>query len=226
VCYPAAETYLGVGPAGRHQVNQQDQQAIDELFQHLYKSAAQAGPRDPQAEALIQQHFQQAPPGLLYHMAQTLVAQHHALQQAQAQLAAYQQQSGSPAGFAPPGPQSAAQPGYPGYGQPTYQQQPGPYQPTYQPPAGQQQGHHGFLAGAGKIAAGVGGGILGAEALRGIFGGGGLFGGDRDGYDRDYGFGGQDDRDSGFGGQDDYGGQDSGDGGFDDGGSGGDDGGW
>ena len=196
-------------------MNQQDQQAIDELFQHLNQSAAQAGPRDPQAEALIQQHFQQAPAGLLYHMAQTLVAQHHALQQARAQLAAYQQQGGSPAGFAPPGPQSTAQPGYPGYGQPTYQQQPGPYQPAYQPPAGQQQDHRGFLAGAGKIAAGVGGGILGAEALRGIFGGGGLFGGDRDNYDQD----------SGFGGQDDYGGQDPGDGGFD-GGSGGDDGGW
>jgi hypothetical protein len=198
-------------------MNQQDQQAIDELFQHLYNSAAQAGPRDPEAEALIQQHFQQAPPGLLYHMAQTLVAQHHTLQQTRAQLASYQQQSGSPAGFAPPGPQGAGQPGYPGYGQPPNQQQPGAYQQAYQPPAGQQSGRHGFLAGAGKLALGVGGGLLGAEALRGIFGGGGggLFGGDRDDYDRDYGD------------QGDYGDQDPGGGGFDggDGGFGGDDGG-
>jgi hypothetical protein len=197
-------------------VNQQDQQAIDELFQHLYKSAAAAGQRDPEAEALIQQRFQQAPPGLLYHMAQTLVAQHHSLQQSRAQLAAYQQQSGAPAGFAPPGPQSAGQPGYPGYGQ----QQPGTYQQGYQPPAGQQPGRNGFLSGAGKLALGVGGGLLGAEALRGILGGGGLFGGDRDGYDRD----------DGYSGQDGYDGQDQGDGGFsgggfDDGGSGGDDGG-
>src|ERR1700692_910245 len=74
VFYAAVETYPGDdGPAGRHQVNQQDQQAIDELFQHLYKSAAQAGPRDPEAEALIQKQFKQAPPGLLYHLAQTLV---------------------------------------------------------------------------------------------------------------------------------------------------------
>jgi hypothetical protein len=202
-------------------VNQQDQQAIDELFQHLYKSAGQAEPRDPEAEARIQQHFQQGPPGLLYHMAQTLVAQHHALQQARAQLGAYQQQGGPPAGFAPPGPQGAGQPGYPGYGPPAppYQQPPGTYQQGYQPPAG-QPGRHGFLAGAGKLAAGVGGGILGAEVLRGIFGGGGgIFGGDRDDY------GDRDDMQD-YGGQDGYGSQDdSGDGGFGDGGSD-DQGGW
>jgi hypothetical protein len=56
-------------------VNQQDQQAIDDLFRHLYRTAAQGGPRDRQAEARIQQHIQQGPPGLLYHMAQTLVGQ-------------------------------------------------------------------------------------------------------------------------------------------------------
>ena len=44
-------------------MNQQDRQAIEELFQHLYKWAAEAGPRDPEAEALIQQRFQQGPPG-------------------------------------------------------------------------------------------------------------------------------------------------------------------
>jgi len=35
-------------------MNQQDQQAIDELFRHLDQMAAQAGPRDSDAEALIQ----------------------------------------------------------------------------------------------------------------------------------------------------------------------------
>jgi uncharacterized protein len=185
-------------------VNQQDQQAIEELFQYLYKSAAQAGPRDPEAEALIQQRFQQAPPGLLYHMAQAMVAQQHTIQQARAQLAAYQQQGGgSPAGFGAPGPQGTGQPGYPAYGSPQYQQ-PGSYQPYqqgYQPPQG-QPGQHGFLSGAGKLALGVGGGILGIEALRGLFDGG-LFGG---GDDRDY----DRDRDFGFGDQD--GGFDGGDG--------------
>ena len=87
-------------------VNQQDQQAIDDLFRHLYQSAAQAGPRDAKAEATIQQHIQQGPPGLLYHMAQTLVGQQAALRQLRAQLADCQQQlqqSGSAAGFARPG---------------------------------------------------------------------------------------------------------------------------
>jgi hypothetical protein len=99
-------------------VNQQDQQAIDDLFQHLNRTAAQAGPRDRQAEARIQQHIQQAPPGLLYHMAQTLVGQQAALRQLRAQLADCQQQlrqGGAPAGFAQPGRRSAGQQGYGGY---------------------------------------------------------------------------------------------------------------
>ena len=69
-------------------MNQQDQQAIDELFRHLDQMAAQAGPRDSDAEALIQQHMQQGSPGLLYQMAQTLVAQQHTLNQLRSQLAA------------------------------------------------------------------------------------------------------------------------------------------
>jgi hypothetical protein len=206
-------------------MNQQDQQAIDELFQELYKSAAQAEPRDPEAEARIKRYFEQGPAGLLYHMAQRLLAQHYALQQARAQLADYQQQQhGSSAGFAQPGRR-----GFGGFGRqaPAYQPPPGAYQQPAAQPSGQ-----GFLAGAGRIALGVGGGILGAEMLSGLLSGHGLFGGDRDDYDRDY-DGGDYDRDDGqdYGGQDDFGGQDPGDGGFDDGGWGGggfdgDQGGW
>ena len=66
-------------------MNQQDQQAIDELFQHLYQTTQQAGPRDGAAEALIQRYVQQAPPGLLYQMAQMLVAQQHTVNQLRAQ---------------------------------------------------------------------------------------------------------------------------------------------
>jgi hypothetical protein len=184
-------------------VNQQDQQAIDDLFQHLDQSAAQAGLRDPGAEARIERHIQQGPPGLLYHMAQTLVGQQAALRQLRAQLADCQQQlrqTGSPAGFAQQGWQGVGQPGYGGYG------------PPYQQPSGwQRSGGQGFLAGAGQIALGVGGGILAAEALNDLFSGGGLFGGDRDDYgDRDYDRGDYDDRQ-------DNSGQDDGDGGYDDG---------
>jgi len=195
-------------------MNRQDQEAIDDLFQHLYQSAGQGGTRDPEAEARIKQHIQQGPPGLLYHMAQTLVGQQGALRQLRAQLADCQQQvrqSRSQAGFAQPGWQGARQQGYGGYG------------PPYQQPSGwQRSGGQGFLAGAGQIALGVGGGILAAEALSNLFSGDGLFGGDRDDYgDRDD-RGDYDDRqDGGDGGYDDGGGFGGGDfdgGGFDDGG--------
>ncbi len=197
-------------------MNQQDQQAIDDLFQHLYRSATQAGPRDPQAEARIQQHIQQGPPGLLHHMAQTLVGQQAALRQLRAQLADCQQQlqrSGSPAGFAQPGWRGAGPQGYGGYGG---------YGAPYQQPSGwQRSGGQGFLAGAGQIALGVGGGILAAEALSDLFGGGGLFGGDRDygehEYDQGYYDGRQDEERQDDDRQDDGGQYDS-DGGYDDGG--------
>ena len=152
-------------------VNRQDQQAIDDLFQHLNQTAAQAGPPDAEADARIRQHVRQGPPTLVYQMAQTLVGQQAALRQLRAQVADLQrqaQQGGRPAGFAQPG-WGGGQPGYSGYGTP------------YQQPYGyQRSGGGGFLAGAGQIALGVGGGILAAEALSDLFSGGGLFGGDRD----------------------------------------------
>ena len=198
-------------------MNQQDQQAIDQLFQHLYQATAQAGPRDSAAEALIQRYIKQAPPGLLYQMAQTLVAQQHTLNQLRSQ----QPQSGAPAGFAPP-PGAGYQQGYrqPQYQQPQYQQ------PNYQYQQPGRQGG-GFLAGAGQLALGIGGGILGAEVLTNIFDGvGNMFDGDRGREDYDEGF--RDGFSSGddYGDRDDYQGQDPGDfddnGGFDD--FGGDDG--
>jgi uncharacterized protein len=152
-------------------VNRQDQQAIDDLFQHLNQTAAQAGPPDAEADARIRQHVRQGPPTLVYQMAQTLVGQQAALRQLRAQVADLQQQlqrGGRSAGFAQPG-WGSGQPGYGGYGTP------------YQQPSGyQRSGGGGFLAGAGQIALGVGGGILAAEALSDLFSGGGLFGGDRD----------------------------------------------
>ncbi|HEU5388274.1 MAG TPA: DUF2076 family protein [Streptosporangiaceae bacterium] len=171
-------------------MNRQDQQAIDDLFQHLNQAATQAGPPDAEADARIRQHIRQGPPTLVYQMAQTLVGQQAALRQLRAQVADLQQQAqrgGRPAGFAQPGQPGYGQPGYGGYG-PPYQQQPYGYQ---------RSGGGGFLAGAGQIALGVGGGILAAEALSDLFGGDGLFGGDRDynddrAYDQGYGDGRQD----------------------------------
>ncbi len=205
-------------------MNQQDQQAIEGLFKQLYQETAQGGARDAAAEALIQRLVQQAPPGLLYQMAQRLVAQQYTINQLRAQAAAAPQAGGAPAGFAPPPGARYQQ----GYGQPQYQQ-PGPYyQQGGWPQPGRQGG--GFLAGAGQLALGIGGGILGAEVLTSIFDGvGNMFDGDRDQqYDdgfRDGFVAGEDDnRDQGdYQNQDpgDYGnGYDDGgfDGGFDDGG--------
>jgi hypothetical protein len=202
----------------------QEQQVIDSLFQRLAQGAVQAGPRDPQVEALIQQHFSQLP-GAAYYMAQTMLVQERALQQAEARLAQQQPGGGS---FLPPAggyAQGAPAPGYYPGGQPAYQQ------PLQQQPQ-QSFGGGGFLAGAGKIALGVGGGLLVAEAASGIardlFGGGGFGGGgfdrdDRDGFDQDDRGDYQQDQqqdDGGFGqgDNDQSGGFDDGGGGFDGGG--------
>jgi hypothetical protein len=197
-------------------MNRQDQQAIDELFRRLYQTTEQGGPRDPEAEARIQELFRKGPPGLLYHMAQTLVAQQYALEAAKAELADYRRQGGgASAGFGRPGPRRAGRWGVGGYQEPPPQYQQG-YQ---QAPRGS-----GFLAGAGQIALGVGGGIIGAELLSSMFGGEGLFGDRGDTYvDQNV----YVDQDDGRGGDQDYaqddGGQDYGDGGFDGGDFGGGD---
>src|SRR5215472_7473388 len=113
-------------------MNPQEQQLIDSLFQRLTQAAPQAGPRDPEAEALIQRHFQTLP-GAAYYMAQTLLIQERALQQAEARLAAGGAGGGS---FLPPAAPSYGQPYQPpAYQPPAYQPQ--PYQPQpyqYAPP--------------------------------------------------------------------------------------------
>src|SRR5215831_5569194 len=156
----------------------QEQQLIESLFQRLTQGAAQSGPRDPQAEALIEQRVQSLP-GAAYYMTQTLLVQERALQQAEARLASQPQQSS----FLPP----TAAPG---------QQYPYAAAPPYAGPAYQQQSGGGagsFLAGAGKIALGVVGGVLVADAAMGlahdVFGQGGFDRDDRgfgqQGFDQD-----------------------------------------
>ena len=137
----------------------QERQMIESLFERLARNAPAAGPRDPEAEALIQQRMQTLP-GAAYYMAQTLVVQERALQEAEARLAG---QSGPGEGSFLP--RRAA----PAYGQP-YAGQPYGGQPQ-QPARG---GVGSFLAGAGQMALGIGGGILVAEAAtslaQGLFG--------------------------------------------------------
>lgn len=177
----------------------EEQQLIESLFQRLTQSAAQSGPRDPQAEALIEQRVQSLP-GAAYYMTQTLLVQERALRQAEARLASQPQQSS----FLPP----AAAPG---------QQYPYAAAPSYASPPYQEQrggGAGSFLAGAGKIALGVVGGVLVADAAMGlahdVFGQGGFDrddrGGGQQGFDRDdRGQGSFDQQDRGD--RQDYGGQ-------------------
>ena len=185
-------------------MNAQEQQVIESLFARIQQGASQAGPRDADAEALIQEKLR-AFPTAPYYMAQTLVVQEQALQRAEQRIRTLEQQSGG-GSFAPPtsgfqqGPAAAPQ-GRGGWGR-----------------GGGGFGGGGFLAGAAQMALGIGGGILVAEAAtslaQGIFGGGfggfGGFGGDEAAFERGYEEGQQDD-------QSDWGGGDDG-GGFDDGG--------
>jgi hypothetical protein len=160
----------------------QERQIIESLFQRLTQGAAQSGPRDPEAEALIQQRLQSFPGGP-YYMAQALILQERALQQAEARL--NQQGQGGQGSFLPGGGQAYQQP---------YQQYPpgaGYPPPGYQQPGGSGVG--GFLAGAGKLALGIGGGILVADAAMGLahdlFGQHGAYGSggdDRQAYDQGF----------------------------------------
>ncbi|RJO69163.1 DUF2076 family protein [Nocardia panacis] len=80
----------------------------------------------------------QQTPGATYAMAQLLIGQEQAITQLRQQVAQLQQQLA---------------------------QQP---QPGYTPPQPQERSGGGFLAGAGQIALGVGGGMLAASAIEGI----------------------------------------------------------
>jgi hypothetical protein len=63
-------------------MDNQDRQAIEGLFSRLESVERQAGPRDTEAEAFISQRLVRQP-GAPYFMAQTIVMQEYALQQAQ-----------------------------------------------------------------------------------------------------------------------------------------------
>ncbi|MCB0168690.1 MAG: DUF2076 family protein [Anaerolineae bacterium] len=137
----------------------EEKQLIDALFRKIDQIAAQSGPRDSQAEALINQHVHRIP-GAMYYLAQATIIQYQALKQAEVRIAELERQTrgqGQAGQSFLPGRQSS---------------------PVTQTPsvASHQSGGGGFLAGAAKSALGIGGGILIANAatslIDGIFGGG------------------------------------------------------
>ncbi len=158
-------------------MDNQDRQVIDGLFGRLGTAEREAGPRDPQAEALIGQHLMRQP-NAPYFMAQTLVMQDYALQSAQARIEELERQAAArPAGGGGflsslfgggqpargPDPRQQQRYGQPGMAP----QQQGMVPPMQHPP---QRG--GFLAGAAQTAMGVAGGLLIGNMIAGMFTGG------------------------------------------------------
>jgi hypothetical protein len=137
--------------------------------------------KDAEADQLIQERIGSRPDAL-YILAQTVLIQEMALNQANARLHEMQQaQQSAPQHTSFLGrlfggdPQYAQQPVYaqPQYGQPQYA-------PAYQPQAQYQQGAPSFLRSAATTATGVAAGALAFEGIESLihgFGGGGGFGG-------------------------------------------------
>lgn len=173
----------------------QEEQLLNSLIERVNQTQLQE--KDPDAEALLNQRL--APnPDALYMLAQTVLVQNIALDQAKAQVnqlqAQLQQQHPQPSHTtsflgrllgerdqpAPPQPQQAPAPQYqpvPQYAPPAQQYaQPQFQQPQYIPVGGQPS----FLSGALQTAAGVAAGALAFEGVESIlhgFGHGGGWGG-------------------------------------------------
>ncbi|TKD26596.1 DUF2076 domain-containing protein [Rhodobacter capsulatus] len=136
-----------------------DRQAIAGLFEKLTQVERQMPARDAEAERLIGEAIARQP-GAPYYMAQTVVVQEHALNAAEARIAALEadlaearkapQGGGFFSGLFGGGAPRRSAP----IGQPMPQGAPG-----------------GFLAGAAQTAMGVAGGMLLANAVAGMFAG-------------------------------------------------------
>lgn len=156
-------------------MNDQDRQAIEQLFQKLRQVEGRTGPRDPEAEALIRQRLGEQP-GAAYYLAQTVIMQELALETANRRIEEFERQ-GQGGGFLsglfgggrqPPRADDRHSPreAYP-------PQRRGPWNQAGNQPAG-----GGFLAGAAQTAMGVAGGVVLGNLLAGaLFGGGGDAGG-------------------------------------------------
>ncbi|WP_332689952.1 DUF2076 domain-containing protein [Devosia sp.] len=144
--------------------NQQDQQAIDGLFDRIEDVARKSPPRDRDAEALIQHRLREYPPAP-YYMAQTILIQEQALRQAQErieQLEASQRPAGGFLG------------GLFGDAEPQHRpaRSRGPWDRQQQDYDDRRGQGGGFLAGAAQTALGVTGGVLLGSAIAGMLTGG------------------------------------------------------
>jgi len=128
-------------------MDNQDRQAIEELFVRLSEVERQAPPRDAEAERFIRDRISRQP-SAPYLMAQTIVVQEHALQEAQRRIQELEQRR---TGIVPSVSRARAS------------------TPETMPPV--QGGRGGFLAGAAQTAMGVAGGFLLGNFIAGMLGG-------------------------------------------------------
>jgi hypothetical protein len=177
----------------------QEESMLNDLIGRVEQT--QLTEKDPEAEQLLLQRLGRNP-NALYILAQTVLVQKYALEQATGQINQLRQQSqalqqqpahttsflGSLLGHrdpAPPPPPPQSPPPPAGYGAPPYAQ---PYAqvPPYGPPPPPPGGGSSFLRTAATTAAGVAAGALAFQGVESLlhgfgqpsgFGGGGLFGG-------------------------------------------------
>ncbi len=165
-------------------MNTDERGMIEGLFQRLQQAEAQSGTRDPEAEALIQQHMARQP-GAGYLLSQVVLVQEQGLRNLQGRVEELERElaerpqggSGFLGGLFGGRPQSASEHAAPAPSQPSTgsgwgnsrlpAQGAASMQPGMQP--GAQGG--GFMAGALQTAMGVAGGVLIGNALGGLFAG-------------------------------------------------------
>lgn len=123
-------------------LTQDDRDAIDGLFRRLEAVEHQAPTRDDEAEALIARRIA-AQAGAPYYMAQTILVQERALEEANQRIEELER----------------------GLNRPNV--------PSAEPRLGPWDRPQGFLAGAAQTALGVSGGLLLGSAIAGLFGAGG-----------------------------------------------------
>jgi hypothetical protein len=177
----------------------EERQMLEGLFERI--KAAGATPRDPQAEAFINDAVRAAP-FAPYVLAQTALVQQHALEAAARRIAELEAATRQGAEQQPEqgsflgnlgrsifGGGAPSEPPRPGYDASAYQRGPGPapgpgYAPPPPPPqqayaapqggpwgAPPQRSGGGFLQNAAQTAAGVAGGVVLGNMLGGLFGG-------------------------------------------------------
>jgi len=152
-------------------MNSQERQVIESLFTRLDEVERKAPARDAEAEAFIQERIRRQP-GAPYFMAQTIVMQEYALQQAQQQIEDLERRAAQrPAGgglFSNllGGGQNSS-----GSGTSAVAGLRTIASGANVTPAPQPGRDGGFLAGAAQTAMGVAGGVLLANAIGGMFGG-------------------------------------------------------